>query len=70
MAQSTAATSRPAPSATFNPIKWLFRLEAAYRQAAQLKMTEDCHLEDMGITRQQADDAFYGRFGQNRYYSK
>jgi len=70
MTQSTASSIRPAPFAIFNPILWLFRLEAAYRQAALLKKTERCHLDDMGISREQADPAFYGRFGQHRYYSR
>ncbi|MGR3292318.1 MAG: hypothetical protein ACU0C9_14180 [Paracoccaceae bacterium] len=67
---ATTATTATAPTAVFNPFNWLVRLEAAFRQAEQLKSTEDHHLRDMGITRKQADAVFYGRFGQHRYYSR
>ncbi len=67
---ATAARTRPATSFTFNPFQWLLRLEAAYREADQLKKTEGHLLGDMGITRKQADTVFYQRFGQNRNYSK
>lgn len=62
--------TRPAAVATFNPIKWLLRLEADYREADKLKKADDTRLQDMGLTRKQADTAFYGRFGQSRYYSR
>ena len=70
MTHATTAPTAPITTSKFNPIQWLFRLEAAYRQADALKNAEDHHLLDMGLTRKQADTAFYGRFGQNRYYSK
>jgi uncharacterized protein YjiS (DUF1127 family) len=54
----------------FNPIKWLLALERAYRDSQKLKATEDHHLLDMGITRRQANAAFYTRFSENRYYSR
>lgn len=65
----TAPRTATAPAASFNPIKWLFRLEAAYREADALKNAEDHHLLDMGITRKQADAVFYGRFGLHRFHS-
>ena len=67
---ATTARTRPTAPAKFSPIQWLLHLEAAYREADQLKETEDHHLQDMGITRKQADSVFYGRFGQHRYYSR
>jgi hypothetical protein len=39
----------------FKPIRWLLCLDAAYRQAHNLKNAEDRFLEDMGITRQQVN---------------
>ena len=35
---ATAARTRPATSGKFNPIQWLFRLEAAYREADTLSV--------------------------------
>jgi uncharacterized protein YjiS (DUF1127 family) len=67
---ATATRTRPATFAKFNPIQWLLRLDAAYREADQLKKTEGHFLKDMGISREQADTVFYHRFGQNRYYSR
>ena len=54
----------------FHPIRWLLRLDAAYREARKLKNAEDQRLDDMGITRKEADAVFYSRFGQNRWYSR
>jgi len=70
MTYANTATTAPVTASTFNPIQWLLRLEATYREADKLKNTEDHHLLDMGITRKQADAIFYGRFGQHRYYSR
>jgi uncharacterized protein YjiS (DUF1127 family) len=67
---ATATRTRPATFIKFNPIRSLLRLAAAYREADQLKKTEGHFLEDMGISREQADTAFFQRFGQNRYYSR
>lgn len=53
--------------AKFNPIKWLLRLDASIRDANKLKNTEDHNLKDMGITRQQANVAFYRQFAEKRY---
>ena len=39
----------------FKPIRWLLFLDAAYRQAHNLKNAEDRILEDMGVTRQQVN---------------
>lgn len=63
-------TTRPVAQKTFNPIKWLFHLEADYRQARTLEAADETQLQDMGLTREQSNTAFYGRFGQNRYYAK
>jgi hypothetical protein len=70
MAYLEASLTRPAAPASFNPIKWLLRLEADYRQADMLRKAVGDRLDDMGMTRKQADTAFYGRFGKHRYNSK
>jgi len=41
--------------AKFKPIRWLLCLDAAYRQAHNLKNADDRILEDMGIDRQQVN---------------
>ena len=41
--------------AKFKPIRWLLCLDAAYRQAHNLKNADDRILEDMGVTRQQVN---------------
>ncbi len=64
---ANATRNHPTTFTKFNPIQWLLRLEAAYREAGQLKKTEGHVLDDMGMTRKQADTAFYQRFGQNRH---
>ncbi len=66
----SASQTRPITSFSFHPLQWLLRHDAAYREAQELKRTEDHHLADMGITRDEADTAFYSRFGQHRWYSK
>ncbi len=43
-------------SISFRPIQWIMKMSQAYRQKQQLKNTENCHLKDMGITREQAND--------------
>lgn len=65
-----AAVTAPATTREFNPIRWLLRLDAAYREADKLKKSEAHRLQDMGLTRDQANSAFYGRFGEHRYYSR
>lgn len=65
--KSLAPVTTPAK---FHPIRWLLRLDAAYREAHKLKNAEDNRLDDMGITRKQADAVFYSRFGQNHWYSR
>ncbi len=62
--------TRPHTTNKSNPFQWLLRVDAAYREHCKLKETEDRLLEDMGITRRQANTAFYRRYGQNRYYSR
>ena len=70
MTYVTAASAHNTKFYSFNPLKWLLRLEYAYRQAQQLKSTEDHHLRDMGISRRQANAAFYTQFKENRWYSR
>ncbi len=43
----------------FAPIQWLLRRYAGYCDAQKLKNTEDFYLEDMGITRKQANQITY-----------
>ena len=69
-AETLPAQTRPHTANKINPIQWLLRLEAAYREHCKPKDTEDRLLEDMGITRRQANTAFYRQFGQYRYYSR
>tara|TARA_R110002051_G_scaffold129972_2_gene203724 strand:+ start:5739 stop:5942 length:204 start_codon:yes stop_codon:yes gene_type:complete len=66
MAYIETLRTRPAAPKTFNPIKWLLKLDADYRQADKLNKTSEDQLRDMGLTRKQADTVFYGRFGQDR----
>jgi hypothetical protein len=47
-------TAMTAPT-KFKPIRWLLCLDAAYRQAHNLKNADDRILEDMGVTRQQVN---------------
>ena len=49
-------------SVSFDPIKWLVKLNNAYCQWQQLKATESVHLKDMGISRAQANQSFYRHF--------
>lgn len=70
MTNATATQSRTAPTATFAPIKWLFAIDAAYRQSCDLKKAGIRQLKDMGITREQANQPFLQQFSQNRFYSK
>ena len=67
---ATATRTRSTTFTKFNPIQWLLRMDAAYREADQLKKIAVQFLEDTGVSRKQADTVFYQRFGQNRYYSK
>jgi len=49
-------------SISFDPIKWLVKLNNAYCQWQQLKATGSVHLKDMGISREQANQSFYRHF--------
>ena len=49
MAHATETSTLLIKNKTFNPIQWLLQFERAYREAQQLKSTEDHHLDDMGI---------------------
>ena len=66
MTYTETATTFITPT-KFNLIKWLVRLDASFREANQLKRTEAHNLEDMGITRQQANTAFYRQFAEKQY---
>lgn len=57
-----------APSPKFRPLAWLLALDASYRQFRQLARTDTEHLQDMGVSRDQANKTFYRRFGQHRFY--
>jgi len=70
MAHITATPTYQPKSPSFNPIQWLLGLERAYREAQQLKSTEDHNLKDMGITRREANAAFYTQYSENRWYSR
>ena len=67
MAYTETTTNTFAALSKFSLINWLFRLDASFRDADQLKKTEAHNLEDMGITRQQANTAFYHQFAEKRY---
>jgi len=67
MAYTETTTNTFSAPVKFNPIKWLLRLDAAFRDADKLQKTEDHILKDMGITRRQADVAFYRQFAAKRY---
>ncbi|MFQ5623676.1 MAG: hypothetical protein ACE5FS_09805 [Paracoccaceae bacterium] len=45
-----------------HPLRWLMRLDAAYRQHQALKSATPGQLDDMGISREDADIAFYRQF--------
>lgn len=69
MAHATETPTFTIKNNTFDPIQWLLRFERAYREAQQLKSTENHHLKDMGITRREADAVFLTRYSQNRHYA-
>lgn len=70
MTTAQASRVRPASLPTLNPIKWLLRLDAAYREATKLKNADKERLDDMGLTREQANAGFYQCLTHNRYYSR
>lgn len=58
---ATTAT-RPAKTNIFLAIlNWIARKDAAYREAQKLSRMSDERLDDMGMTREQANAAFYAR---------
>ena len=67
MAYTETSTNTFSTPIKFNLLKWLFRLDASFRDADTLKKTEDRILKDVGITRQQANVAFYRQFAEKRY---
>ena len=44
-------------------LNWIAAKDAGYRQATKLRGQPDERLKDMGITRQQADQGFYSKYG-------
>ncbi|MBL4872363.1 MAG: hypothetical protein JKY41_02945 [Rhodobacteraceae bacterium] len=60
-------TKTVAAPVKFNLITWFVRLDASFREANQLKNTKARNLKDMGITRKQADTAFYRQFAETRH---
>ena len=67
MAYTETATNTFAAPAKFNLFSWILRLEASFREANKLKNTEARILKDMGITRQQANTAFYRQLAEKSY---
>lgn len=53
----TAAPARRA--LRFNPIAWLLKLDAAWRQTSRFEKLDDAALRDMGLTRRDRDQMFY-----------
>ena len=62
----TAATTTRHPR--FSPLHWLMRLDAAYRQHHALKQATSEQLDDMGISRDDADTAFFRQFASKKFY--
>jgi uncharacterized protein YjiS (DUF1127 family) len=56
-------TSKKPSSILLGALNWLADRNASYRQAIELRGKTDERLADMGITREQANQAFYQRFG-------
>ena len=59
------ATARPGTT-RFSPLRWLMRLDAAYRQYRALKEATPKQLDDMGISRKSANRAFYRQFADKK----
>lgn len=51
-----------------NPLRWWLRLDAAYRQHHALKQATPEQLDDMGISFEQANIAFYRQFANTKHY--
>lgn len=66
MAHSSTVQNNPGEPKSFNPIRWLVRLDSEYREAQKLKNTENRLLEDMGITVQETDANLYSRGREDR----
>lgn len=67
MTYTETTTNTFSTPAKFNLIKWMLRLDASFREASQLKNAEGHNLKDMGLTRKQANTAFYRQFAEKRY---
>ena len=59
---NTSITSKTS-SILLNILNWIAEKDAIYRQATKLRNTPDERLADMGLTRQQANRAFFARYG-------
>lgn len=68
MTTATTTTSNNTTSARTGLIGWVLNLDATYRQYRKLISAEDARLADMGLTRKQANNVFYRRFGQHRSF--
>ena len=53
---------RPRRSLAARLLTMIVKADARYRQASKLNAASDENLADMGLTRSQADAAFYGRY--------
>jgi len=71
-AQSLSQPARSIPAAhvktpiLLRALNWLAEKDGNYRQAAKLRDMDDERLTDMGITRAQANQAFYQLWGNKR----
>lgn len=63
IAKNTTAQHRRSRLYAF---RWLTRLDAAYRQHHALKHATPEHLDDMGISLQEANAAFYRQFADKK----
>lgn len=67
--QTTAILNRRAisqqnTSVVLRILNWLVRLDSNHRQSQKLKHLDDRLLDDMGMTRKDAERAFYTKFGR------
>ena len=69
MAHVNASPVHNTASRSLNPLKWLLRLDYAYRQARKLRATEDHYLRDMGISGREANADFYTQYKEKRWLS-
>jgi len=66
MTTHTATSARIATAGfRFNPIAWLLKIDAAYRQMQAFKSLDADRRRDMDLTRSDQDQAFLRQFLQN-----